>query len=273
MPLNYIRATLVAFFRRHGIVLPGWSIILPLLGVVTSETLLFFGFVRATSVGYVLTLLICVLGPLSLDGDVAVFQAFALIPVFRLVNLGMPVFVERTIYWFPLIYGALIPATYVIGQTNESVSLEPGWKPAVVALPLAVPVTALLGIIEYRILRPEALIPEWNVVQLVVLTVIMVGFVGLVEELIFRGVLQRTLTARLGTWPGIFLTSAIFGLMHAGYRLPEELLFATCIGLLFGFIYNKTDSIALITVMHGLLNVFLFAIIPLQGTLRELFPT
>lgn len=66
------------------------------------------------------------LAPLKLDYDIAMFQVFALMPVFQLVNLGMPVFFELTVYWFPLIYGPLIPDIYVIGQANNPVNLTAG---------------------------------------------------------------------------------------------------------------------------------------------------
>jgi membrane protease YdiL (CAAX protease family) len=43
-----------------------------------------------------------------------------------------------------------------------------------------------------------------------------------------------------------------------------ELVFAGSIGFIFGVTYHYTDSLALVTILHGLLNVFLFAIIPLN---------
>jgi membrane protease YdiL (CAAX protease family) len=43
------------------------------------------------------------------------------------------------------------------------------------------------------------------------------------------------------------------------------LLFAGCLGLLYGITYEYTDSLLLITVMHGVLNVFLFAVVPIYG--------
>lgn len=75
-----------------------------------------------------------------------------------------------------------------------------------------------MGGIEYRTITPEALVPEWSLLQLATIAVVMIAFVGFVEELLFRGVLQAALADRLGTWPGIVLASVIFGLMHAGSR-------------------------------------------------------
>lgn len=270
MSSDHIHGDLVAFLRKRGISLPSGGIILPTVGILISESLLYFGFIWLALWGHLVTLIVCVLAPLYLEDDVGMFQVFVLVPVFRLVNLGMPVFFELTVYWFPLIYGPLIPAIYLIGRANSPVLLKVGWKPALLGLPLAIPVSTLLAVVEYRILQPEALIPAWDVPQLLVISIVMIGFVGLVEEMLFRGVLQRSLVDRLGFWPGLLLTSGIFGVMHSGYHMPEELLFAASIGLLFGFIYNETDSLALITIMHGFLNIVLFAILPLKGPLHAL---
>lgn len=265
-----IRAgTVVTSLRKRGISLPSAAVVLPTIAIVASEGALFFGHVLPALWGHLATLLLCALAPLWIDDDVAMFQIFALVPVFRLVNLGMPVFVELTVYWFPLVYGPLIPAILVLGRADNPVSLALEVKPTLLALPLAIPVSAALGAIEYAIIEPEALIPAWSIAELLLITAVMILFVGLVEELLFRAVLQDALVDRLGVWPGILLASGIFGLMHSGYQVPAELVFAGSIGLLFGYVYHRTDSVALVTIMHGVLNVFLFAVIPLQPPLQD----
>lgn len=266
---NLGAGNVVTSLRKRGISLPSAAIVLPTLAIVASEAALFFGDVGPALWGHLATLLLCALAPLRFDDDVAMFQVFALVPVFRLVNLGMPVFVELTVYWFPLVYGPLIPAIYVLGRADNPVSVSINWRTTLVALPLAIPLSAALGAVEYAILEPEALIPAWSATELLVITVVMVGFVGLVEELLFRAVLQRALADRLGLWPGILLASGIFGLMHSGYQLPAELGFAASIGVLFGYVYHRTDSVALVAIMHGVLNVFLFAVIPLQPGIQD----
>lgn len=263
----------VTSLRKRGISIPSPAILLPTTGILLSEGLLFIGFTWYALWGHLATLILTVLAPLRLDDDVAMFQVFALVPVFRLVNLGMPVFFEFTIYWFPLIYAPLIPAGYVTGRAIDAVELSPGWRPALFALPVAIPLSAFLAAIEYELLSPEALIASWTVGQLALIGVVMIVFVGFTEELLFRGVLQRALTARLGRWPGILLASVIFGFMHSGYRLPEEFVFAGTLGLVFGVVYDRTDSLVLISVMHGLLNVFLFAVFPMRGPPADLLRT
>ena len=88
---------------------------------------------------------------------------------------------------------------------------------------------------------------------------VMVGLVVLVipvlEEVMYRGILQRSLDGLgLGRWPAILLASAIFALVHAGavpwHALPA--LFVLSIG--FGLAYERTRSLAAPIVMHILFN-------------------
>ena len=245
------------------------GLVVPLVGITASEALLFVGLTELALWGHFVTLLVCVVAPLRFRGETGLFRAFALVPLFRLVNLGMPVFFELTLLWFPLIYGPLIPGLYLVARRRPPV--EPPGNPGLVRLRALVPVVVVLsaglGVLEFWIIRPEALIESWTLDQLVLVGVVMIGFVGLVEELLFRGVLQRTLEAHVGYLPGLLLASGVFGLMHSGYGVGLEVVFAGVIGLVFGILYDWTDSLALVSIMHGTLNVFLFAVIPLRGSL------
>lgn len=246
-----------------------WTIGVPFLAIVVSEGFLYFGYTDYALWGHLVTLIGCTLAPLQFDSEETVFQTFALVPLFRLVNLGMPIFFELTIFWLPLVYGPFIPALYLIARPLSPVE-SPNAINLFFLLPFAVALSILLAEIEYSILQPEALIPMWNPQYLFALSIIMIGFVSFVEELLFRGILQQELEARLGTWSGLVLTSIVFGLMHSGTGIPEEMGFAAVVGFLFGFIYDWTGSLPLIILIHGLLNVFLFAIIPLRGSLLPL---
>ena len=262
-------STAVARIEALGLTVPGVTIALPAALILVSEVALYLGAEQFALWSHVLTLLVCTLGPLRFDDPNAEMQILALFPVFRLVNLGMPVFVDMTVYWFPLIYGPLIPASYLLAGGRDDVSLVAGWKTAAKWLPIALPASVAMGTVEYAIIRPEALVPELSVQYLLVISVVMFGFVGFVEELLFRGVLQRSLQHSLDRTTGLVIASVLFGLMHSGYGNPAELAFATTIGAVYGVVYDYTDSLVLVTVLHGALNVTLFALVPLRP---DLFP-
>jgi membrane protease YdiL (CAAX protease family) len=72
-------------------------------------------------------------------------------------------------------------------------------------------VGVVLALIEYQILANPALIPSYSLVELVELSVVMIFVVTLVEELLFRALLQPELVQRSGPIVGILITSIIFG--------------------------------------------------------------
>lgn len=256
-----------SYLRKRGIKFPPVSVLLPTVGVVASETALFYGFLQYSLAGHLLTLFLCAFAPLVIPSEASTFQVFALVPVFRLVNLGMPVFFELTLYWFPFVYAPLFPAMYLLVRTREDLVVDFDLRTVGIGLIPGALLAILLAEIEYRIITPEALVTGWTPGQILLITAVMVAFVGFVEEILFRGILQRSLEGSLGFWPGILLASFIFGMMHSAYASGLEILFAAVIGFLFGYVYVRTGSIILVTIIHGLLNVVLFGYIPIHGSL------
>ena len=96
----------------------------------------------------------------------------------------------------------------------------------------------------------------------------MVGFsllvVGPAEELLFRGVVQGRLRETWGVWPAIFLATVLFGLSHASVSggiagVVAYILTATLLGVLLGYLYERTDNIVVPAVIHGVNNAVIFA--------------
>ncbi|MHB8100649.1 MAG: CPBP family intramembrane glutamic endopeptidase [Methanosarcina sp.] len=193
------------------------------------------------------------------------YQALILLPILRLVNLSIPVYYETTLYSLIFIYGILaIPAS--IAATHQGftrmqlgITFKKMW--------LYVPFSILLGLLlaegEYLIIRTNSLIPDLSIFNLMMLSIVMIFFVGLVEEIIFRSILQNRLEMMLGNQAGLIFTSVLFGLMHSGYGNVYEVIYASFVGLLIGYLFYRTRSLPLAVMIHGSINVFLFGIIPL----------
>lgn len=260
----------VASIRPEGESIPISVVALPTAAIVISELLIYLGFTNYALGGHLLTFLALLLAPMRVPEEMDLLRAFMLVPLFRLVNLGIPVIFELTVYWLPLVYAPLVPALYLVSRDQSSIDPRLGIRRALpLILPLGVPIGILLASVEYRILGPSALIPEWSPIQLGTLLAVML-VVGFVEELLFRGILQRTIQARIGRVVGILVASVIFGLMHSGYGSASEVSLAVAIGLLFGLIYDRIDSLALVGITHAILNLFLFGVFPLRGQLIPL---
>jgi membrane protease YdiL (CAAX protease family) len=82
-------------------------------------------------------------------------------------------------------------------------------------------------------------------------------FAPFVEELTFRGAGQ-SLLAFLGRWPSIVLVGIAFGLAHG---LVEALLVLVPFGMALAWLRDRTDSVIVGMVVHGLFNAAALAAI------------
>jgi Predicted metal-dependent membrane protease len=193
-----------------------------------------------------------------------IYQALMLLPILRLVNLSMPVFFSTTLYTYVFVYSPLLIPLIII-VTHQRYSLEQVGITAKHILGytiLSIPLGLLLGFGEYLTIRPHYLIPDLSIENLLKLTIIMVLFVGLTEELIFRSILQTRLEEVLGSREALIIASILFGFMHSGYSTFYEIMYTGFVALFIGFAFHKTKSLPFVAILHGLINVFLFGILP-----------
>ena len=79
----------------------------------------------------------------------------------------------------------------------------------------------------------------------------------LLEEILFRGLLQNALSKRLPVWAAIALSALVFGAMHMDfYAMPPLLL----MGAIFGVIYHLTGSLRVTIVLHMVNNAAALAL-------------
>jgi len=72
------------------------------------------------------------------------------------------------------------------------------------------------------------------------------------EELFFRGFLQSWLRPRFGPKLAIVITAVLFGLMHVG--LPHNVLPLTVLGLMLGYLYERSGSLLVPVTLHFAFN-------------------
>lgn len=242
---------------------------LPILMIAFAEMLIYSGTIReglwihtAIMIGLFFSMLI-----VRNEEIRKTYQALMLLPILRLISLSIPVFFDMTLYSFLIIYISLaIPV--MITAVNQKFTLEEigiNLKRIWLYLPLSVLISFVLAFVEYQINRTNYLIPDLSLLNLLKLTVVMVFFVGLLEEIIFRSILQTRLSKIFGAGIGIMLSSILFGLMHSGYEIFYEVIYAFFIGIIMGYLFYKTKSLPLTALIHGFSNVFLFGFIPYLG--------
>ncbi|MEJ5171658.1 MAG: CPBP family glutamic-type intramembrane protease [Fimbriimonadales bacterium] len=125
---------------------------------------------------------------------------------------------------------------------------------AVVALPLALATGFVRWGLAFTLHETEFRQPAWLVYPL--LPVGMYFGVALVEEALFRGLLQNLLARVLGSpWAGLVLASVAFGAVHHKFGRPElYVAFSALAGGFYGYAYLRTGRIMPGAVAHALVN-------------------
>lgn len=106
--------------------------------------------------------------------------------------------------------------------------------------------------------------PSGNPVYYLYMIPIMILFVGPVEEIVFRGIMQGSFRENFSLHTSVIVTSIIFGLIHIpsiqsnGYIPVISYVIITCVlGLILGYIYERTEDIVVPCLTHGMYNAFL----------------
>jgi uncharacterized protein len=89
-----------------------------------------------------------------------------------------------------------------------------------------------------------------------------VGLAGVMEELIFRGFIQSAFARLYGPSAAPFYGTAVYVISYLGVRPLGMIVFAGVLGLLFGWVVQRTQSLLGVSVSHSLINIGLFVLLP-----------
>lgn len=98
----------------------------------------------------------------------------------------------------------------------------------------------------------------WAILMTVVLAPIM-------EETLFRGLIQGAITERDGATRGILLSALLFGVIHF---IPQQVINAFLVGIILGYIYFRTRSLITVMLLHALNNGVAYLSLELLGPER-----
>ncbi|MDD5081849.1 MAG: type II CAAX endopeptidase family protein [Dehalococcoidales bacterium] len=191
-------------------------------------------------------------------------ESLALIPLYILFTSSLPWFFLRQEFLLPAVYSTiLLLCAWHIYRKNISLkdigfNRRKLWQNILLGVLFGIP----LGMGEYFIITPVATYPTFTVSYLIRDLVYMVVFVGLGEELLFRGLVQRDMTTIWGWKWGLLGASVMFMVMHLTWRSIPELGFTFLAGLVFGYLYYRTHSLTAAILAHGVGNTILVAVMP-----------
>ncbi|HIH77264.1 MAG TPA: CPBP family intramembrane metalloprotease [Methanomassiliicoccales archaeon] len=254
------------------------GLLLPIFIITVAEAFYFDGSAESCLGLHALNIFVCILLPIWSDKRMLLYQSFALVSLLRVLNIGMPVFFTETLLWMPFVYGPIIVAGYIVWRQTVADAgklqwrnllrflnghgLRPDVKWKWEYLLVAIIFGYLVANLEYFVLGNTALVKDLGPLDLGKLFLVMVVFVGFGEELIFRGLLQSSVEKEHGKYVAIIVSALMFSIMHSGYQNAPYLLFVFGVGLALAYAYERTGSLGLVALMHGILNFFLFSFLP-----------
>jgi membrane protease YdiL (CAAX protease family) len=197
----------------------------------------------------------------------SILLPLTIIPLIRILSLVMPLSHFPRIQWFIITGFAIYLAFFVILFQQKIHIKDCGLQfPTKKNIPTEIGIILLgipLGFTEYFILRPAPFVDSFSIENIIIAVLILFLATGLMEEIIFRGLLQKKSIEILGIWPGILFVTIIFAVLHIGNLSLLDVLLVFSIGGLYSIVVKKTKTIIGVSVSHTLVNVFLFIICPL----------
>jgi hypothetical protein len=190
------------------------------------------------------------------------YLALALAPLIRLLSLSMPLTKFPQIYWYALIAVPLLIATFAVARRLDFSRKEICLTFNRLPFQLLVGLTGIpFGIIEFYILRHDPLINSLAWEQALIPGIILLVGTGFAEEVIFRGVMQRSASEALGRWGWVYV-AGLFATLHTGYLSLPDIGLVFVVGLFFGWVVIKTGSLLGVTLSHGITNIGLYLVLP-----------
>jgi membrane protease YdiL (CAAX protease family) len=204
--------------------------------------------------------------PLS-DELASCIESITLVPMYILFTSSLPWFFVHQYFLLPAVYSCVL-ALCCVHIYQKQLDLKqifgaiPGGRQIAWLIPAGTLIGVSLGFVEYVILRPAPTYGHVTAMEIVVNLLYMLFFVGLGEELLFRGFIQSDLSRLFGWRWGLVLASVLFSIMHLTWRSVPELFFVLLAGFVFGSLYLKTRGLYLSILVHCMNNVVLVAVYP-----------
>jgi uncharacterized protein len=236
-----------------------------LIAITLGELLTTFGDVRLGMASHCLILLALLVHSYlarSRPAECSFWVSMAFAPLIRILSLALPLTGFPLLYWYLIIS---IPLFFGLGTAARSLGLSwpamgmtlRGWP-----LQLLIGLTGIIfGVVEYVILRPEPLVPVFTWRAILWPAFVLTICTGLLEEMIFRGLMQSTGRATLGRWNLLYI-SVLFAVLHIGYKSVIDVAFVLVVGYFFAWVVLRTGSLLGVTIAHGLINTVLFLVMP-----------
>lgn len=236
------------------------AVLAAVLAVVAAESTVAFVDPVAGAVAHGLLLLAFLLRWVL--AEEATILVLALVPLGRLTSLALtPQYYEPATYvltGLPLLLGVLWMSRGFPGP-DEQIHPTPEWTAVAVAL-AGLP----LGWVAHALLPLPALDHPDGALTIAVGVPVTFLFAGVLEELLFRGLIMRTLERVFGVW-AVVLADVLFVAAYLPVGDPGVLVFMAVLGIAFGWYLRRTRLLAPVAIAHGLMAASALVIWPAIG--------
>jgi len=191
-------------------------------------------------------------------------EVVALLFIYLLLVSSLPWFFLRQELLFPAVYSVVLALGFGYAYAKNLSLKEMGltWGRSSKYVPVGVVLGLASGAIEFLILRPSKPSPDFSFPFFVQNLFVMILFVGLGEELLFRGLIQTRFEAAFSGRSALLMQAVLFGIMHLSWRSPLEVLFTFAAALVIGRAFTSTKSLVVPIIIHAVGNTVLLSVMP-----------
>ncbi|MFN8633868.1 MAG: CPBP family intramembrane glutamic endopeptidase [Chloroflexota bacterium] len=189
----------------------------------------------------------------------------ATVPAVRLMSLTMPVDrLSPLLAWIAVAMITVITvfsAARKLGYSSADIGLSWHWM-QVGLLAIGVAAGAAYGLLVYDAVRPRPLIGDLTLRDAWLPSLVLVYLVGIAEELLFRGLVQRAAVNAFGRVAGIALPALVFATLYAGSPSLGPILLALVAGCALGWLAQAGRSIIAPIATRSAMVVTTFVVAP-----------
>ncbi len=192
-----------------------------------------------------------------------ILPGLALISLFRVLSLVLSFPDISPFFWYAIISVPLLVAVgwYIHLQGSAVARLGRGsspWIQQVIFAGTGIP----LSVIAYFILQPSLPPRSFTSIDYTIAAVGILLTAGILQEVIFRGILQEAATSLYGR-NGIWFSNVLFTVLYVGTLNVFAVLFFHLVGLLFSWWAERTKSVWGVAIAHALMMVGALLLFPL----------
>jgi len=189
--------------------------------------------------------------------------ALALLPLVQLLSLALPAAIIPILAWYLEIGLGAFEAILLVMRRLDLTFRDVGVRRAPIGEVVAVGVIgAFLAVPAYLIAGPVNLGQGGGFVGLAIASAIVIVFIGVLEELLFRGLIQSAGTQLLSRG-GVVVSVAATTLMYSASLNPRYIVFAALVATFFGIVARRSGSIAAPVAGHAALAWVQFIVLPM----------